>query len=135
VVSRYFAALDERDWAALDGVFAAGAVLVYDMGVPARSTYPEMLELFRSFCEQFVFTQHLASAPLVELDGDRARARTKLRAVHVQEDAEGARNTWIVYGVYDDVLARAPAGWRIVERRFRSLHLEGTLWPASRVGR
>jgi hypothetical protein len=135
VIERYFVALDERDWAGLDAVFAPGATLVYDMGAPARSTHPAMVELFRRFCDRFVLTQHLASAPLVELDGDRARARTKLRALHVQEDAAGARNAWVVHGVYRDVLARGAAGWRIVERHFRSLHVEGALWPAERVGR
>lgn len=135
VVERYFCALDGRDWARLDSVFAPGAELVYDLGAPARSTYPAMLELFRGFCEQFVFTQHLAGPPLVELDADRARATTKLRAVHVQADAAGARNTWIVYGVYHDRLARGPAGWRILERHFRSLHVEGELWPAERLRR
>lgn len=135
VIGRYFAALDERDWARLDAVFAPGAALVYDLGAPARSTHPEMVELFRRFCEQFVVTQHLASPPLVELEGDRARARTQLRALHVQEDPAGTRNPWTVYGVYRDVLARGPAGWRIVERHFRSVHLEGSLWPAERVRR
>jgi hypothetical protein len=135
VIGRYFAALDERDWARLDAVFAPGAALVYDLGAPARSTHPEMVELFRRFCEQFVVTQHLASPPLVELAGDRARARTGLRALHVQEDPAGARNVWTVYGVYHDVLARAPGGWRIVERHFRSVHQEGSLWPGSRLRR
>jgi hypothetical protein len=132
VLERYFHALDEKDWARLDAVFAPGADLVYDLGASARSTYPAMLELFRGFCEQFVFTQHLAGPPLVALDGDRAGATTKLRALHVQEDASGARNTWIVHGVYHDVLQRLAGGWRITARRFRGLHVEGELWPAGR---
>ena len=91
--------------------------------------------IFRRFCERFAVTQHLASPPLVELEGDRARARTRLRALHVQEDPTGARNTWTVYGVYHDVLARGPEGWRIVERHFRSVHMEGSLWPEERSRR
>ena len=137
VLERYFRAMDDKDYALLDGVFVPGAKLVYDMGSGAapRSTHPEIVEQFRSFNEQFRFTQHVTSQPLIDLDGDSARSRATLRALHVQETESGERNTWIVYGVYEDRLRRTQAGWRIVERRFEARHVNGRLLPADRVKR
>lgn len=137
VVQLYFAAIDGRQFERLDQVFTADAVLRYslDESIGPPAPYPLMVERIRDFVRVFVATQHLGSAAQVELDGDRARARTNLRALHVQQDDTGARSAWTVYGVYEDVLQRTSAGWRIAERTFRVLHQEGTLARPSPAGR
>lgn len=136
LLQRYFTALDDKDYALLERVFVPGARLHYEMrpGTPP-SSYPEMVETFRDFNASFLLTQHMMGHPVIELDGDTARSRTSLRAIHVQLSPEGERNLWVVHGFYRDQHVRGPAGWRIAERYFRSLHTEGRLLPRDRVRR
>ena len=137
VLQRYFAAIDEKDWALLGLVFTPGAVLRYSVDTSegeARSC-AEMVGRFRSFVEACYLTQHLMGTPLVEIVGDAARATTALRAIHVQRGLDGERATWVVYGTYRDALVRTPQGWRIEARDFRILYTEGELLPARRAQR
>jgi hypothetical protein len=133
VLQRYGQALDEKRYELLDGVFLPDARLHYDMGGEGPTTYPEMAGLFRSFMVPFMYTQHIFSHPVVELDGDRARASARLIATHVQVRLAGGRNVWTVYGFYEDALIRTDAGWRIEQRVFKGMHTEGTLLPADQV--
>jgi len=129
VLQLYFDAIDEKNYALLEHVFAANAVLRYSLdettgpGLSAR----DMIARIRDFTGAFRFTQHLSGPPSIEIDGDAARARTNLRAIHVQQRRDGSRSAWLVYGVYRDGLARTSAGWRIRERVFRVLYTEGEL--------
>lgn len=129
VIQLYFDALDEKDYARLELVFTADAVLRYSLD---ESTGPAvspaaMAARMRSFNAAFRFTQHLSGPPAIETQGDEARARTNLRALHVQQRRDGSTSTWTVRGVYWDRLARTACGWRIVERIFRAVHVEGEL--------
>lgn len=136
LLQRYFRALDDKDYGLLETVFTPGAKLHYVMGPGSRpSAYPDMVPAFRDFNASFLLTQHLMGHPEIQLDGDEARSRTGLRALHVQQTLAGDRNTWLVYGLYHDHHLRTPEGWRISERHFRSLHTEGALLPPQRVKR
>lgn len=127
VLQLYFAAIDSKDFARLAEVFTPEAELRYSLdetvGPAVRPAF--MIARIREFTEGFVSTQHLSSPPLIEADADGARARTNLRALHVRQHGDGSRSTWVVYGVYEDVLVRTDAGWRIGRRVFRVLHQEG----------
>lgn len=134
LLQRYFHALDDRDYALLDRVFLPDARLHYDMGDGGAAVpYPVMRKAFEEFMPRFAWTQHMAGLPLIELDGDAARSTTGLRALHVQEAADGERNVWRVWGTYRDDHVRTPAGWRIRERHFKAHHTEGAAWPPERV--
>jgi hypothetical protein len=134
LVQRYGKALDEKDYALLDSVFTPDAVTNYELGdLGNRTSYPQMRALFASFNAVFSFTQHLLSAPLVELDGDEATAETRLVATHGLERKSGEKSAWFVVGFYRDSLVRTPAGWRIRERFFQGLHTIGELPPAQEL--
>ena len=135
VIQRYFDAVDEKQFDRFADVFAAEAVLRYslDESTGPAASVAQMVARMRPFVGVFRFTQHLAGIPTIEIDGDRATARTNLRAVHVQQRRDGSRSVWRVFGVYRDRLARTPAGWRIAERVFRALHVDGELLPADEV--
>ena len=136
LLQRYFRALDDKNSDLLETVFSPGAKLHYEMGPGSRpSAYPEMVQAFRDFNASFLLTQHMMGHPEIELDGDEARSRTSLRALHVQQTTGGERNSWLVYGLYHDRHARTPEGWRIAERHFLSLHTEGVLLPREQVRR
>ncbi len=134
VLQRYGQALDEKDYALLDGVFAPGARLHYAMDTATDSTYPEMVDSFRRFLEVFWYTQHVFSHPVIDLEGDTARTTCRLIATHVQIPLDGGeRPVWTVYGTYRDAWLRTPGGWRIRQRDFRALHSEGTRLPRAQV--
>jgi hypothetical protein len=139
-LQRYGVALDERDFALLDRVFLPDARLRYAMpaaegGEPQRAegTLEAWKKIFRGFLAPFAWTQHLTSAPLVELDGDRALSTCRLLATHVQRRTGGGHSLWRVYGVYRDRWVRSEAGWRIAEREFRGEHTEGAPLPPAEV--
>jgi hypothetical protein len=133
VLNRYFRAIDTKDWAVLDSVFATGAVVHYTTPGEIETTYEKMALIFPVFTASFFFTQHDASQMVIHVDGDSAESSNNLRAIHVQETHEGEQNTWVVYGTYRDELRRTSDGWRIVERDFRGSHTEGELLPPDRV--
>src|SRR5581483_2694029 len=60
-------------------------------------------------------SQHLITNEVVELDGDRGRARCYFQAQHVYRGAEGGDH-YLVGGTYEDELVRTPEGWRIRRR-------------------
>lgn len=135
-VQRYGLALDGRDFALLDRVFTADARLRYAMpGAPggegaggaqaAEGDLALWKRLFAGFLAPFVWTQHLVSTPVVELEDDRARSTCRLVATHAQRRRGGGRSVWVVYGTYRDRWRRTPEGWRICEREFEGAHQEG----------
>jgi hypothetical protein len=130
---RYFRAMDTWDYSLLDSVFSPDARLRYAALQGADTSFREMVPTFRSFNRHFSFMQHMAGQLLIELSGDAARTRQTLRAIHVQTTHSGAENEWVIYGVYDDRLARTAAGWRITERSFRQTRVVGALLPFDRV--
>jgi hypothetical protein len=127
VLQLYFAAIDRKDFARLAEVFTPDAELRYSLDETVGPAVGPafMIDRIREFTAAFVSTQHLGSAPLIEADAAGARARTNLRALHVRQHDDGRRSTWVVYGVYEDVLVRSEAGWQISRRVFRVLHQEG----------
>ena len=128
VLQRYGRALDAKKYEQLELVFADDAEIDYRIGAQAtRGPWRENREMFSRFLDVFAYTTHLISPAFVELDGDRARAETKLVAVHGFETLAGATGTWIVFGAYDDELARTPAGWRVRRRRFVGLGEQGAV--------
>ena len=137
VIQRYFDALDEKDYARLDQVFTADAVLRYslDESTGPEASLAQLLARMRPFNEGFRFTQHHSGPPAVEVEGDTASARTNLRALHVQQGRDGRRSSWTVAGVYRDRLVRTPQGWRIAHRVFRALQVEGELRSLDEVER
>lgn len=62
-------------------------------------------------------TQHMLGPPLVELDGDRARARTDLRAIHLSREAGGGIFT--VFGTYRTDMVKGDGGWKIARHELK----------------
>ena len=135
LLQRYFRALDSKDYELLDSVFLPDAVLHYELGQGVPAPYLEMVKAFREFNERFSFTQHLMGQPLIQLDGDTARSTVNLRALHVQVKLDGQNVRWVVYGFYRDLHVRTTEGWRIKDRYFKGMHLEGDLLQLDQVKR
>jgi 3-phenylpropionate/cinnamic acid dioxygenase small subunit len=114
---RYGRAIDTRDFDELRELFTPDAEICYAVERGSAQRLPEMVEWLRRALTQFKATQHAMASPIVELDGDRAHARTSLVAAHVQERLDGTHVYTVLHGTYRDELVRTPRGWRIAARR------------------
>ncbi len=120
---RYATAIDARDWALLDTVFATDAHLDYRSAGGIRGTYPEVRTWLAAVLPIFTWTQHLVVNRAVEIDpgGKTANSRS---IFHNPNGLVVDGEPWLftVGGRYHDRLARTPAGWRITHR------VEETTW-------
>lgn len=123
---RYGRAVDARELERLRSVFTADARIAYNVvrGVDLR--FPEMLEWLGRSLRIFKVTQHAMSNPMIELEGDTARATTYLSAAHVQQRLDGEETYVLQHAIYFDALVRTDAGWRISSRRLDNIWIEGS---------
>jgi len=133
VLTRYFRAIDGKDWELLRRIFTSDARVHYTTPGEIETTIDKMIPIFPIFMESFLFTQHMASQIVIDITGDTATSSNNLHAIHVQETHSGVSNTWGVYGTYYDKHVRTPEGWRICDRTFHGHHIEGELLPADQV--
>ena len=121
VTNRYCWALDAKDWAVLDTVFAedANGDLLED--VVGRTAIKKRVETALSRMDE---TQHLISNHQINVQGDTATSRCYLQAQHVRKAAHGGTN-FIIAGRYEDELKRTPDGWRISFRRLVVMWTDG----------
>ena len=63
-------------------------------------------------------TQHLLVPPLVTLDGDRARVRTDVQAMHTLKSGDHER--LVLWATYFSEMERRAAGWQIVRHELVS---------------
>ena len=106
LLSRYCHIVDTKAWDQLDQIFAADAsVTVVDV-YPTTTGIAELRALYARMNHPVAHTS--SSVIVVESNGATARLASKWVTVR----AEGLAGT----GVYEDVVVRTPAGWRISER-------------------
>lgn len=118
LLARYVFAIDEKDYDALDDVFAADARIVYvlDGGTTIDGSYSEVKDWIIRTIEAFPVTQHLIGLPHISIDGNTARAKSMLFNPMLLR--RGSReDLFFVGGTYQDDLVRGPTGWRIKQRR------------------
>jgi hypothetical protein len=115
VLYRYAAALDGRDWAALEDCFTAEAAI--SMSVAGR--YPSPAH-YRRQAEAVLggldVTEHVFSGVRVRVDGDTATADGCYLAQHVRS-ALAPDHQLLIGGWVHDELVRTGDGWRIAVRR------------------
>lgn len=116
LIARYAHAIDDRDWDGLDCVFTEDAIIDYTDVGGARGTRAETKAYLAGTMTHFTGFQHLSSTTRLDLDGDRAKARTILFNPMVMQH-EGAERVFFIGLWYCDDLVRTEAGWRITHRR------------------
>jgi ketosteroid isomerase-like protein len=70
--------------------------------------------------QSYPFIFQMPHAPLIDVDGDTARATTLMHEVGKMHD----ETTSFAIGIYHDVLARTAQGWKFRERLFEAIHRE-----------
>lgn len=133
LIYRYGRAIDTRDFEGLRQIFTPDARIAYNVVGGAALAFPAMLEFLRGALPMFKLTQHAMGAPVIDLDGDEARAITYLSAAHVQVKLDGEEVYILQHGAYYDRLARTRDGWRIAERRLENMWTQGEFLTLEQV--
>ncbi|MFE3983008.1 nuclear transport factor 2 family protein [Nocardia tengchongensis] len=119
----YADALDRRDWAALDDVFAADVRADY-AGSEIRTGAGDLVAMIRGYLDNCGPTQHLMGNERARISGDHATATVKMRVHHVAANAPDL--TFEVFGWYHAEAQRTADGWRITAWRQEATHHVGT---------
>ncbi|WP_309055807.1 nuclear transport factor 2 family protein [Streptomyces sp.] len=138
LLNRYLVSLDDTDdrlddaWA--DGLFTEDAVVAFPMS--RHQGRAGMADYHRTALSAFAATQHLGSAPVVVLDGDRATLRANLISTHVHHARHtpplGELAPLFATGTFVTGRARRTGGgWRLSELAFRLLWADGSPAPAA----
>jgi 3-phenylpropionate/cinnamic acid dioxygenase small subunit len=120
VLVRYATGIDRRDWSLFRSCFIEDCQADYgDIGTWRSAD--EITDWMRASHEPMGHTLHRITNLAVDLDGDRATARSYVDAiVLVADTATGVH----AVGFYDDDLVRTDGGWRIARRRFTPVLME-----------
>lgn len=112
-----FITTDQKDWAALRRLFAAGPIDV-DMsslagGGPVRITAEQLVAGFESGLHAGKVSHHLASNYRVRVDGDRAELWAHGYAWNRVPELPAGSDLWETWGNYRLTFRRTEAGWRL----------------------
>ena len=116
LLARYALAIDTKNWALLDTCFTSGAEVDYTSTGGEKGPYPQIRRWLEKVLSSFAVTVHHIGNISVELDGDRARARTYLWNPMGFQQADGTLHWFVVSAHYVDALVRTGEGWRIQQR-------------------
>jgi len=124
LIELYSDAVTRRDWVTIGAVFAEDAV--WSIAPPADIRLQGRAAIAKGVAEMVgafeVFVQ-MTHSIVVELDGDRASARTIVNGFGRLRD--GARGAFAL-GTYIDTLARSGDGWLFQSRHFEPLFIDNT---------
>jgi hypothetical protein len=119
LLSRYFAAIDDKrldDHSIADTTFAVDARLVSPDG--SELVGPEAIfdGKAASFA-RFRTTHHVITDHIIDLDGETARLRANITAMHLwgfdKSDSHALQSHFVAGGVLDAVVVRTRDGWRL----------------------
>ena len=122
VLIAYCHAIDAGIWDQLDAVFTPDAWVDYTVFGGPADHYPAIKAFLAEALPRFAYTQHIISTSQVELDGDRASARTICTNPTGIRDEDGHVRHVVFALWYVDELVRTPEGWRISHRREEISH-------------
>lgn len=112
----YAEALDARDWALLDRVFADDVEAITGGPEPVRGRIA-FVAMIRGFLEPCGPTQHLLGPTRAAFEGGAAESVTPFRAFHC--DRLFASRTYEAIGRYHIRWRLTPGGWRAARWEYR----------------
>lgn len=117
LLNRYATGIDRRDWDLFRTCFTPDVVC--DYGDIGQWNGVEEITAFM----QEVHTgpsMHRLTNYVIDIDGDRATARTYVQALVLGPDSQSGVDA---IGYYDDVLVRSEDDWRIASRTFTAVRV------------
>jgi 3-phenylpropionate/cinnamic acid dioxygenase small subunit len=118
VLIRYAAGIDRRDWQLFRSCWTDEIDADYDT-IGHFSTVDEITDAMTDIHANMGPTYHRMSNLVIDVDGDRATARSYVHAV-LMVTADDPNNWVDAIGHYDDVFIRTAEGWRISSRISRT---------------
>ncbi|RIL07964.1 MAG: hypothetical protein DCC71_01165 [Proteobacteria bacterium] len=132
---RYTRAIDTKDWKLLDSCFLPDADVDYTATGGIAGKYPEVRGWLAKALAPFPITVHYVTNSIVELDGDRARARTLVFNPMFFANPDGSLHDFTVGATYVDELVWTDEGWRIAKRSEEAGFMQGSLPTALQIPR
>ena len=117
LMARYCHALDQKDWPAFHAVFTDDAILDFTAFGGPKGTAGALQNFLVPVLDSLIGSQHMVSTVIVDIDGDRAKARSAAIVPMTARAADGSEQTSLSGLWYEDQLVRTPGGWRICHRR------------------
>jgi len=130
---RYTKAIDEKDFELLDQCFTGDAQVDYISSGGIAGTYQEARAWLQKALAPFPMTVHYIANSEVQLDGDRASARTAVLNPMGFANPDGSLHQFTVGAYYVDELVRTKDGWRIAKRREDQAFMDGSLPEALQI--
>lgn len=124
-IQRYGQAVDSLRFELFDETFTVDAELDYRSAGGPSGSRDAIREWLASSRANLLQWQHHLSPSIIELEGERARARTDVYTPTVYRDADKRVRVLHTGGRYHDELARTSRGWRIVRRRYENTWVDG----------
>jgi hypothetical protein len=125
-INRLFIATDNRDWAAVEGLFTPRVQL--DMGSVGGPTKEmagaEIAAMWSKGLSHLESVHHQAGNFLIQVNADSASAFCYAVATHYLPNASG-RNTRSFIGSYEFELEKTSGRWMIRAMRFNLKYLDG----------
>jgi hypothetical protein len=112
----YSAAIDSKNWDALDRIFTPDAQIDYSAMGGIKADYPTMKAWLAEALKKFPHYYHLVSNLQLTIDGDTAKSRIVCFNPMVMQLEAGQKMTMFFGLWYLDELRRTAAGWRITQR-------------------
>ena len=125
VIQRYALACDSGRFELFREVFSDAAVLDYTAAGGTRGSREEIADWLERSRAELVTWQHHLSPPWIEVMGDSAVTRTDVYTPGVHRDEDGRIRILHSGGRYLDALKRTADGWRIVERTYENVWVDG----------
>lgn len=127
VLVRYSAAIDTKNFAMLDDVFAPDGIGDYRASGGIRGNLAEIKEWLGQALAIFTVVQHLVTNLTIELRGDEAVTSCYLFNPLGYPRDDGTTEMLWCGAIYRDRLVRTANGWRIRERVIQPQYLDGKL--------
>jgi ketosteroid isomerase-like protein len=128
LLTEYARAVDTRDWARYETVFAPEAVIDYTPSGGIRGSRAEATAWVSNAMEMFSMSQHMVMNHDIVVDGDTATSHSDYYNPLGRPDGSGGQALLFVGGAYIDKLRRDGDGWLITER-FEDMKWWTGDWP------
>lgn len=115
-ISRYFVAVDERNWKGAQALMTNPFHLDYSSfgaGEAADLDPAEILKNWAAFLPGFDATHHQIGTVDIEVNGDTAKAKLYGTATHIID-----ARIWTVVGTYHQTLVKTEQGWKLSGTQF-----------------
>ena len=114
LINRYAQAVDGKDWALYASCFTTDAEIDYSSAGGARGGVAESTAWLAMMLEPISVSQHYITNQVIGVTGDEGTCRAYFFGVVGNQSPSESSLIW-VGGIYEDVLRRTEAGWRIAE--------------------